>query len=136
MSDCYLTLEEVKLNTSYLDGSIYKTYITHFFSYCNYGMSRVSDIRHSVYNATRFCTIRCVNATNHPKPPAARRPSTSTVWIIPPRAGLARTGCPHSPRRRRCVACHRHRPHRHPQSLRPHDSCWAAGTSCPATCAR
>ena len=33
MSDCYLTLEEVKLNTSYLDGSIYKTYITHFFSY-------------------------------------------------------------------------------------------------------
>jgi hypothetical protein len=27
MSDCYLTLEEVKLNTSYLDGSIYKTYI-------------------------------------------------------------------------------------------------------------
>lgn len=29
----YLTLEEVKLNTSYLDGSIYKTYITHFFSY-------------------------------------------------------------------------------------------------------
>lgn len=33
MSDCYLTLEEVKLNTSYLDGSIYKTYITHFFAY-------------------------------------------------------------------------------------------------------
>ena len=33
MSDCYLTLEEVKLNTSYLDGSIYKTYITYFFSY-------------------------------------------------------------------------------------------------------
>lgn len=33
MSDCYLTLEEVKLNTSYLDGSINKTYITHFFSY-------------------------------------------------------------------------------------------------------
>lgn len=33
MLDCYLTLEEVKLNTSYLDGSIYKTYITHFFSY-------------------------------------------------------------------------------------------------------
>ena len=33
MSDCYLTLEEVKLNTSYLDGSIYKMYITHFFSY-------------------------------------------------------------------------------------------------------
>ena len=29
----YLTLEEVKLNTSYLDGSIYKTYITYFFSY-------------------------------------------------------------------------------------------------------
>lgn len=27
MSDCYLTLEEVKLNTSYLDGSIYKTRI-------------------------------------------------------------------------------------------------------------
>lgn len=27
MSDCYLTLEEVKLNTSY------KTYITNFFSY-------------------------------------------------------------------------------------------------------
>lgn len=33
MSDNYLILEESKLNTSYLDGSIYKTYITHFFSY-------------------------------------------------------------------------------------------------------
>lgn len=33
MSDNYLTLEEVKLNKSFLDGSIYKTYITNFFSY-------------------------------------------------------------------------------------------------------
>lgn len=33
MSDNYLILEEVKYNTSYLDGSTYKTYITNFFSY-------------------------------------------------------------------------------------------------------
>lgn len=33
MSDHDLILEEVKLNTSFLDGSIYKTYITNFFSY-------------------------------------------------------------------------------------------------------
>ena len=33
MSDNYLILEEVKSNTSYLDGSTYKTYITNFFSY-------------------------------------------------------------------------------------------------------
>lgn len=33
MSDNYLILEEIKLNTSYLDGSTYKTYITNFFSY-------------------------------------------------------------------------------------------------------
>ena len=33
MSDNYWILEEVKSNTSYLDGSTYKTYITNFFSY-------------------------------------------------------------------------------------------------------
>lgn len=33
MSDHDLILEEVKLNTSFLEGSIYKTYITNFFSY-------------------------------------------------------------------------------------------------------
>lgn len=33
MSDNDLILEEVKYNTSYLDGSTYKTYITNFFSY-------------------------------------------------------------------------------------------------------
>lgn len=33
MSDNYLILQEIKLNTSFLDGSTYKTYITNFFSY-------------------------------------------------------------------------------------------------------
>lgn len=33
MSDNYLILEETKRNTSYLDSSTYKTYITNFFSY-------------------------------------------------------------------------------------------------------
>ncbi|WP_308585802.1 hypothetical protein [uncultured Holdemanella sp.] len=33
MSDHYLTLEEIKLNKSLSDGSIYKTYETSFFSY-------------------------------------------------------------------------------------------------------
>ena len=33
MSDNYLTLEEVKLNKSLSDGTMYKTYKTSFFSY-------------------------------------------------------------------------------------------------------
>ena len=33
MSYNYLILQEIKLNTSFLDGSTYKTYITNFFSY-------------------------------------------------------------------------------------------------------
>ena len=33
MSDNNLILEDIKSNTSYLDGSIYKTYITNLFSY-------------------------------------------------------------------------------------------------------
>lgn len=33
MSDNNLILEDIKSNTSFLDGSIYKTYITNFFSY-------------------------------------------------------------------------------------------------------
>lgn len=61
MSDYYLTLEEIKINKSLSDGSMYKTYITNFFSFtkAHHDILNLYDVDGNIQFVELFSIVDC-----------------------------------------------------------------------------